>query len=218
MGLAAFLIKVWDGVNTMAVKAASTAPLPSDPAAVVTLSPNCLGADNSTNSSNKLPTLDARANAAAQAWTENAQVPLSVDLAGNLRILLESWFGSNAPTVGSKTSANSIPVVIASDQASVPTTTAKSGTSTLTGVSASASSVSLLASNTSRLGGTIVNDTTSATLYVRLSSSSAAATSGNYTTILPPGAYYEIPFGYTGAIQGIWTAATGFANVDELTA
>ncbi len=33
-----------------------------------------------------------------------------------------SWFGSTAPTVGSKTGANSIPVVIASDQGAVATT------------------------------------------------------------------------------------------------
>lgn len=35
-----------------------------------------------------------------------------------------SWLGSTAPTVGSKTSANSVPVVVASDQAAIPVTVA----------------------------------------------------------------------------------------------
>lgn len=42
--------------------------------------------DNSANSVAKLPTIVARANAAGPAWTEGNQVPLSVDLSGNLRI------------------------------------------------------------------------------------------------------------------------------------
>lgn len=43
--------------------------------------------DNSTNSTAKLPVIPARANAAAQTWTEGNQVPLSTDLAGNARVI-----------------------------------------------------------------------------------------------------------------------------------
>jgi hypothetical protein len=43
-------------------------------------------ADNSANSSLKLPVLNSRANASAPSWTEGNQVPLSVDLVGNLRV------------------------------------------------------------------------------------------------------------------------------------
>lgn len=43
-------------------------------------------ADNSANASLKLPVLATRANAAAPSWTEGNQAPLSVDLAGNLRV------------------------------------------------------------------------------------------------------------------------------------
>lgn len=132
-------LKVTDGTNTAAVKAASTAPIATDPALVVTLSPN----------------------------------------------------------------GNSITVT-------------KSATSTVTGVAASATSVTLLASNANRLGATIQNDTTSATLYVKLGATATTA-SGGYTVILPAGAYWEVPANHTGVIAGIWTAATGFANVDELT-
>lgn len=43
---------------------------------------------------------------------------------GRLDENVGSWLGSTAPTVGSKTSANSIPVVMASDQAGIPVTNA----------------------------------------------------------------------------------------------
>jgi hypothetical protein len=42
-------------------------------------------ADNSADSSLKLPTLSVRANAATPAWTEGNQVPMSSDLLGNVR-------------------------------------------------------------------------------------------------------------------------------------
>lgn len=42
-------------------------------------------ADNAINSTTKVPTIPALANAAAPAWTEGHEAPLSVDLAGNLR-------------------------------------------------------------------------------------------------------------------------------------
>lgn len=43
-------------------------------------------ADNAANSTTKLPTLPARANTSAPSWTDGHEVPLSVDLAGNLRV------------------------------------------------------------------------------------------------------------------------------------
>lgn len=92
-----------------------------------------------------------------------------------------------------------------------------SATATETGVAASASSVTVLAANTLRKGAAVTNDQASATLYLRLSATAATAASGGYTVILPGGAYYEVPYGYTGQITGIWSAATGFANVSELT-
>jgi hypothetical protein len=98
-----------------------------------------------------------------------------------------------------------------------PVSAPKSATSTITGVAASVTSTILLASNTSRLGATIHNDSTSATLYIKLGTTASNA-SGGYTTALTPGSYYEVPFNYTGRIDGIWSSATGFANIDELTA
>jgi len=50
---------------------------------------------------------------------KTGQFPAAL-VGGRLDANVGAWLGSTAPTVGSKTSANSIPVVIASDQAAVP--------------------------------------------------------------------------------------------------
>lgn len=91
---------------------------------------------------------------------------------------------------------------------------AKSATSTLTSVAGNASSTSLLAANTARIGATLYNDSTSI-CYVRLEA--AAASSSNFAVKMQPEAYYEVPFGYTGELRGIWASATGNMRVTELT-
>ena len=89
----------------------------------------------------------------------------------------------------------------------------KTATSAVTSVGGSATNVTLLASNASRKGATIYNNST-AQLYMKLG---ATATTASFTAILPRNAYYEVPFGYTGIIDGIWTAAVGAALVTEIT-
>lgn len=89
-----------------------------------------------------------------------------------------------------------------------------SATGTKSNVSGSASSVTLLAANTSRVGATITNDSSSS-LYVDLSGGTASATS--YSVLLTSGDYVEVPFKYNGLITGIWTTATGTARVTEFT-
>jgi hypothetical protein len=90
---------------------------------------------------------------------------------------------------------------------------------TLSNVSSSATNVTLLAANPDRQGATIYNDST-AILYVKLG---ATAEATSYTIALPAGAtpaaasYYEVPYGYTGIIDGIWASANGAARVTELT-
>jgi hypothetical protein len=83
-----------------------------------------------------------------------------------------------------------------------------------TNVSASISSVILLSSNSSRLGATVWNDSTTATLYLKLGTT---ASDTSYTVQVFPSGYYEVPFGYTGEIDGIWSAAVGAARISELT-
>ena len=89
-------------------------------------------------------------------------------------------------------------------------------TGTPTQVASSASAVTILAANAARAGATIVNDST-AILYLILSSTTP--TSSVYTVALAAkgtvGAYYEVPFGYTGIIKGIWASANGNAVVTE---
>jgi hypothetical protein len=91
-------------------------------------------------------------------------------------------------------------------------TTDKSSTSALTSVPAAVTSTSLLASNTGRITAMVWNDST-AMLYLALS---ATASTTAYTIKLYPGAYWELPITYTGAISGVWNAANGNARVTEL--
>jgi hypothetical protein len=89
----------------------------------------------------------------------------------------------------------------------------KAPTSAVTSVSGSASSVSLLASNNARVGATVYNDS-AAILYIKLG---ATASATSFTVKVQPEEYFEVPFGYTGAIDGIWASATGSARITELT-
>lgn len=57
---------------------------------------------------------------AAPTYTTGQTSPLSLTTVGALRTDNTSWLGSVAPTVGQKTMANSVPVVIASDQSAIP--------------------------------------------------------------------------------------------------
>jgi hypothetical protein len=90
------------------------------------------------------------------------------------------------------------------------------GTSTLTSIPSSVTSVALLAANPLRLGAVLFNDSTAA-LYLSYGPSDASATS--YTVKVDAGGSWtnDSPV-YTGAITGIWTTANGACHVTELTA
>ncbi len=92
-------------------------------------------------------------------------------------------------------------------------TTQKAATATLTNVAGSATSVALLAANTARVGVIVHNDST-ATLFVKFG---ATASSSSYTYRVEPNATLELPFGYTGQLDAIWSSAAGNARVTELT-
>ena len=92
--------------------------------------------------------------------------------------------------------------------------TQKAGTATTSSVADSATNVTVLAANTARLGATVSNDSTTI-LYLKLGTT---ATTTDYTVKLNTDGYYEVPFGYTGIIDGIWSAnASGSARVTEIT-
>lgn len=94
-------------------------------------------------------------------------------------------------------------------------TSMTSSTPDVTSVNDSLTNVTLKAANPSRKGLTITNDS-SARLYIKLG---ATATTTSYTVTLAQYGYYEVPFGYTGIVDGIWAADPndGGARVTELT-
>lgn len=90
-------------------------------------------------------------------------------------------------------------------------------TGTTTSVDNAVTVQTLKAANASRKGLTIFNDdtaTTGAVLKIKLG---AAAAADSFTYAIPPQGYYEVPYGYTGIVTGIASAATGSARVTELT-
>ena len=92
---------------------------------------------------------------------------------------------------------------------------AVSTTATLSNVSASASSVTLLASNTARKKAHFYNDS-SYPCYLKHGS---AASTTSFTVLMQPQSYYTIePPCYSGLVAGIWGTASGTMRVTEETA
>lgn len=124
-----------------------------------------------------------------------------------------SWFGSTAPTVGQKTMANSIPMVLPSDQ-TVATLSKRTPTATVSSaIAASTGSVQLAAANANRIGGYILNDSSSE-LFIKYGTTASGTSK---TGRVAPFDKWELDDGYTGRIDGYWTTATGNAFVTELT-
>lgn len=126
----------------------------------------------------------------------------------------------NPIKIGGRASSTPIAAVAANDRVDAffdvqgrQVVTMKSLTGTASNVASSATNVTILAANTLRLGATIWNDST-AVLYLKLG---ATASATSCTVKLIADAYYEVPFGYYGIIDGIWSAANGAARVTELT-
>ena len=113
--------------------------------------------------------------------------------------------GSGAESLTS----GSIPVTLSG---TIDTEETRPASSNITSVSGSASNTTLLASNASRRGASVYNDS-SAALYVKLG---ATASTSSFTIKLSQDGYYEVPFSYTGVIDGIWASATGNARVTEI--
>lgn len=103
-------------------------------------------------------------------------------------------------------------VVAPSPNSPFTITTARPSTTNTSSVVASATNVTLLAANSIRLGATIYNDSSSL-LYIKLGTT---ATASDFTIRLFPLSYWEVPFGYTGKIDGFWANASGHARIGEL--
>jgi len=112
---------------------------------------------------------------------------------------------------GDATAANQ--VTGNSSLSSIDSKLTKPATSTVTSVVSLATNVTLLASNSSRKGASVFNDSTQV-LSLKLG---ATASATSFTVKMDAGDYYEVPYGYTGIIDGIWVSANGNARVTELT-
>lgn len=127
--------------------------------------------------------------------------------------VMMGWYDGGGEFVPLQTDANGKLLSTVSVSASDGPTTG-----TISSVSGSASSVTVLAANTSRKGATIFNDS-AATLYLALSDTTASTTV--HTVQVAASGYYELPLNdggvYTGRIAGIWSSATGSARVSEMT-
>ena len=139
-----------------------------------------LVAQASTTSGQSGPLTQGAVTTAAPSYTTAKTSPLSLDLAGNLRIVQVSESSST------------------------------------TGVTSSATDVTLLAANTSRKGASIYNAST-AILYVQ-EGGVASVASGGYNVAIPASGYYELPTPvYKGVLHGIWASANGYAQMKENT-
>ncbi len=109
---------------------------------------------------------------------------------------------------------NGLDVDVTRVSGTVTTQAVVAGTATLANVSGSATSVTLIASNGSRKGAVIHNDST-AILYLKYGTT---ASTTSYTYKVPADGTFEMPaVVYTGTITGIWSSATGAARTTELT-
>ncbi len=111
-------------------------------------------------------------------------------------------------------SGSAATVAVTSVAGTVATAELRGATATRTSVASSASSVTLLAANANRKDASVYNDST-ANLYIALGT--VAASAANFTVLVASGGFYEVAYGYTGQIVGIWASANGNARVTELT-
>lgn len=96
----------------------------------------------------------------------------------------------------------------------VPTKQVRSATPTQSSPSVTTASTVILASNANRLGATIINEG-SVACFVKLG---ATASATSYSVNMAVGGYFEVPFNYTGAIDGITASSTATLRVSELVA
>lgn len=86
-----------------------------------------------------------------------------------------------------------------------------SATTTGSTINAVTTSVVLLAENSSRLGA-IIHNNSNGRLYLDFDLS---VTVTDYAVKMDPGAYYEVPYNYTGSVAGVWSTANGNALIRE---
>ncbi|MEP6651815.1 MAG: hypothetical protein ABJA82_00560 [Myxococcales bacterium] len=185
--------------------------------------------NNAAPGATNVGALGALANAADPTFTEGRLVLHSVDLTGYLRALVKgtvavsgtvavtqsgTWTvqpGNTANTTAWKVDGSAVTQPVSGTVTALNPTVASA---TLTSVTASITSVTCVASNASRRGAFIYNDST-ALLYAAFA---ASASTSAFTVRIASQGYYEMPSYsvYTGIITCIWPSAAGAARVTEI--
>lgn len=113
---------------------------------------------------------------------------------------------------GSPTRKNAVLVAVANPDGTAIGTVAADGT--ITKIASSSQNVTLLARNAQRKGA-VINNTASTMLYVACTAAPAAAEA--FTYCLPPRSSTDLPFGYTGPVNGLWAdnPGDGWAVITE---
>lgn len=86
-------------------------------------------------------------------------------------------------------------------------------------LTASTTATIMLNGSVTRIGAMFSNDNVSINnLYLLFNTNGSAGTASttNYTVVLKPGSYYEVPFGFAGRIDGIWNGASGTVYITEV--
>jgi hypothetical protein len=137
-----------------------------------------------------------------------ALIPSALTGSGNFKVALVESTAAQAVTQSGTWNVGAVTSITNT----VATLETKPASSALTSVASSATSVSLLASNASRRGVILFNDST-AVLYVKLG---ATASTTSFSYKLAAGATLELPSPvFTGAIDGLWASANGSARITE---
>ena len=116
--------------------------------------------------------------------------------------------------IGPRIAADSIPVTLATDEPAIPVAPVKSTSTNVTAIAAAVLPTILLAPNPSRLGFTIVNTSTTDTLFVLISPAGVVSPT-LYSVPIAPQSFYEDSVNYVDRVTGIWSGASGAALVTE---
>ena len=145
-----------------------------------------------------------------------ADVARAVDAGSGINVLVNPGSTGDMQIVKLAYSGDGVETKVTADASGllVKPSNQSASSASLTNVNDTASSTSLLASNSARKGAIVYNDSTTI-LYLKYGTT---ASTTSFTVKIPPDSYWEMPNPiYTGAIDGIWSAdASGAARITEL--
>ena len=205
----------WDGTNIRALSTSNTGVLNIQGPVTVsgTIPATQSGTWNINNISGTISLPTGAATAANQTTGNSSLSTIATNtgtIATNTGTIVTNTTG--IATAANQTTGNSSLATIATNTGTIATNTTPGSTGTLSTVACSTSSVTVLASNSSRKKATIFFDGVP-DVYIAQSATVASTTA--YTLKATDGGYYEIE-NYTGQINAICSAATGNMRVTSI--